>query len=204
MKMYGYIRVSSKDQNPDRQIIAMKEYGIQEKDMYLDKMSGKDFNRPYYKKLLRKVKSGDVIVIKSIDRLGRDYEEIIAEWKHITNDMNVDIHVIDMSMLNTNSSHGDLTGRLIADMVLQLLAYVAETERMAIRQRQREGIEAAKRKGVKFGARKKALPEKFNEYYLLWLKGRITVRKAAMELGISPATFYRRCKEISQESNICL
>lgn len=202
MKMYGYIRVSSKDQNPDRQIIAMKDYGVQEKNMYLDKMSGKDFNRPYYKKLLRKVKSGDVIVIKSIDRLGRDYEEIIAEWKHITNDMNVDIHVIDMSMLNTNACHGDLTGRLIADMVLQILAYVAETERMAIRQRQREGIEAAKNKGVKFGANKMELPENFEEYYRLWRERKITVRKAAMELGVSPATFHRRCKEKIKESEI--
>ena len=137
MKMYGYIRVSSKEQNPDRQIIAMKEYGILDKNMYLDKLSGKDFNRPCYKMLLKKVKSGDLIVIKSIDRLGRDYEEIISEWRRITNEMNVDIHVLDMPMLNTNVAHGDLTGRLIADMVLQILAYVAETERISIRQRQR-------------------------------------------------------------------
>ena len=202
MKMYGYIRVSSKDQNPDRQIIAMKEYGIQEKDMYLDKMSGKDFNRPYYKKLLRKVKSGDVIVIKSIDRLGRDYEEIIAEWKYITNEINADVHVIDMPMLNTNVCHGDLTGRLIADMVLQLLAYVAETERTAIRQRQREGIEAARSKGVKFGARKKAMPEKFDEYYKLWLERKVTIREAATQVGTSTATFYRRCIEKREENTI--
>lgn len=199
--MYGYIRVSSKEQNPDRQIIAMKEYGILDKDMYLDKLSGKDFNRPCYKMLLKKVKSGDLIVIKSIDRLGRDYEEIISEWRHITNEMNVDIHVLDMPMLNTNVAHGDLTGRLIADMVLQILAYVAETERISIRQRQREGIDAAKIKGVKFGASRKELPEEFYKYYLLWNKKEITVRKAAEILQISPSLFYRRCIELSKQDN---
>lgn len=195
MSMYGYIRVSSRDQNPDRQIIAMREYGVEDKNMYLDKVSGKDFNRPRYKKLLRKVREGDVIVIKSIDRLGRDYEEIIAEWKHITNDIGADIHVLDMSLLNTNTAHGDLTGRLIADMVLQILAYVAETERTFIKQRQKEGIAAAKEKGVKFGARKKELPPDFDRYHKLWIDKKITIRQAADDLGISPATFYRRCIE---------
>ena len=199
MRMYGYIRVSSKDQNPDRQIIAMKEYGISENNLFLDKLSGKDFNRPKYRKLLKRVHPGDVIVIKSIDRLGRDYEEIIAEWKHITNDMSVDIHVLDMPMLNTNVSHGDLTGRLIADMVLQILAYVAETERTFIKQRQREGIDAAKRRGVRFGAGRKELPENFDRYYSLWTNRKITVRQAASELKISPSLFYRRCMELVDE-----
>lgn len=195
MCMYGYIRVSSRDQNPDRQVIAMREYGILDKNMYLDKMSGKDFNRPKYKKMIKKVKKGDVIVIKSIDRLGRDYEEIIAEWKYITNVIGADIHVLDMSLLNTNTAHGDLTGRLIADMVLQILAYVAETERTFIRQRQKEGIAAAKEKGVKFGAKRKELPHEFEIYQKMWVDKKITIRQAANDLGISPAMFYRRCNE---------
>lgn len=199
MTKYGYVRVSSKDQNPERQIVAMKEYGVLEKNIFLDKLSGKDFNRPAYKKLLKKVKSGDLIVIKSIDRLGRDYKEIIDEWHYISDAKGVDIHVIDMQLLNTNVAHGDLTGKLIADMVLQILAYVAETERTFIKQRQEEGIAVAKRNGIKFGAKRKELPFEFEQYFNKWTNGEITVREAASHLSITPSLFYRRCKEKSKE-----
>ena len=201
MAKYGYVRVSSKDQNPERQIIAMKEYGVSEKNIYVDKVSGKNFNRPAYKKLLRKAKTGDVIVIKSIDRLGRDYQEIIDVWRYISDDKGIDIHVIDMQLLNTNVAHGDLTGKLIADMVLQILAYVAETERTFIRQRQEEGIAAALSKGVKFGAKRKEIPAEFYGYYEQWIRREITIREAAEELGISDSLFYRRCKEIMHKKN---
>lgn len=199
MTKYGYVRVSSKDQNPERQVVAMKEYGVLEKNIFLDKLSGKDFNRPAYKKLLKKVKSGDLIVIKSIDRLGRDYKEIIDEWHYISDAKGVDIHVIDMQLLNTNVAHGDLTGKLIADMVLQILAYVAETERTFIKQRQEEGIALAKQKGIKFGAKRKELPCEFEQYFLMWKKGEITIREAAIYLGITPSLFYRRCIEKNKE-----
>lgn len=201
MTKYGYVRVSSRDQNPERQILAMKEYGVLEKNIYLDKLSGKDFNRPAYKRLLKKAKAGDLIVIKSIDRLGRDYKEIIDEWHYISDVKGVDIHVIDMQLLNTNVAHGDLTGKLIADMVLQILAYVAETERTFIKQRQEEGIAIARSKGIKFGARRKTMPDKFDDYYELWINKEITVREAAKQLGISNSLFYRRCKERQRIDN---
>lgn len=195
MTTYGYVRVSSRDQNPERQIVAMKEYGVPEKNIHLDKISGKNFNRPAYRKLLRRTKPGDLIVIKSIDRLGRDYKEIIDEWHYISNVKKVDIHVIDMQLLNTNVAHGDLTGKLIADMVLQILAYVAETERIFIKQRQEEGIALAKSKGIRFGAKRKELPKEFEEYVERWKNKEVTIREAAVCLGISPSLFYRRCKE---------
>lgn len=144
MERYGYIRVSAKDQNPERQLIAMREQRIEKEKIYLDQISGQNFSRPQYKKLLRKLKKGDVIVIKSIDRLGRNYGEILEQWRKITKEIGANIQVIDMPLLNTNSLHEDLTGVFIADLVLQILAYVAETERSFIRQRQAEGIAAAK------------------------------------------------------------
>lgn len=195
MKRYGYIRVSAKDQNPERQLIAMQEQKIEQKNIYLDKMSGQDFSRPQYLKVLKKLKKGDVLVIKSIDRLGRDYVEILEQWRIITKNIGADIHVIDMPLLNTNSSHEDLTGMFISDLVLQILAYVAETERAFIKQRQAEGIAAAKMKGVRFGCQKLDLPDGFEEYYRMWADGKISIRKAAKTLGMNHTTFYRRCVE---------
>lgn len=195
MKKCGYIRVSAKDQNPDRQLIALKECGIREKDIFLDKMSGKDFERPQYMKLLKRLKKGDLLVVKSIDRLGRNYGEILEQWRKITKEIGADIQVLDMPLLNTDSMHENLTGVFISDLVLQILAYVAETERSFIKQRQAEGIAAAKARGVKFGCEKNELPEQFEKYFQMWVDGEISTRKAAEELHISHSTFYRRCKE---------
>ncbi len=195
MKQYGYVRISSRDQNPERQILAMQEQHILDADIYLDKMSGQDFSRPEYLRLLRVLKKGDVLVVKSIDRLGRNYGEILEQWRKITKEIGADIQVLDMPLLNTNSAHSDLTGVFIADLVLQILAYVAETERTFIKQRQAEGIAAAKRRGVKFGCQKGDLPEEFEEYYRMWRTGEISVRKAAEVLHMSNSTFYRRCRE---------
>ena len=150
MKKYGYVRVSTKEQNEDRQMIALARWGVTEADIYMDKLSGKDFNRPQYRKLLRRIKPGDLIVIKSIDRLGRNYQEIIDQWRVITKHKGADVLVLDMPLLDTRKGK-DLMGTFIADMVLQLLSYVAQTERENIRQRQAEGIEAAKIRGVQFG-----------------------------------------------------
>lgn len=206
MERYGYIRVSAKDQNPERQLLAMQEKQIKQKNIYLDKMSGKSFARPQYLQMLKRVRKGDVIIVKSIDRLGRDYEEILEQWRKITKEIGADIQVIDMPLLNTNTSHGDLTGVFIGDLVLQILAYVAETERAFIRQRQAEGIAVAKQKGIRFGCRKKDVPEEFQKYYLLWREEKISLRKAAEELGMNYTTFYRRCtemKSLEKQEEIC-
>lgn len=196
MKKYGYVRVSSKDQNLNRQLDAFSELGIRSKYIYIDKMSGKDFKRPNYKAMVSKVKAGDTVVIMSIDRLGRNYDEILEQWRMLTKEKHVDIEVIDMPLLNTNYEREGLTGVFISDLVLQILAYVAETERSFIKQRQTEGIAAAKARGVKFGISKAELPEEFAEYFNLWKQGEITIRQAANELGISASTFYRRCKDM--------
>lgn len=201
MERYGYIRVSAKDQNPERQLLAMQEQQINQKNIYLDKMSGKSFARPQYQQMLKRVKKGDVIIVKSIDRLGRDYEEILEQWRKVTKEIGADIQVIDMPLLNTNTSHGDLTGVFIADLVLQILAYVAETERAFIKQRQAEGIAVAKQKGIQFGCKKKDVPEEFQKYYLLWRERRISLRKAAEELHMNYSTFYRRCMEVKSLEN---
>lgn len=206
MERYGYIRVSAKDQNPERQLLAMQEQQINQKNIYLDKMSGKSFARPQYQQMLKRVKKGDVIIVKSIDRLGRDYEEILEQWRKVTKEIGADIQVIDMPLLNTNTSHGDLTGVFIADLVLQILAYVAETERAFIKQRQAEGIAVAKQKGIQFGCKKKDVPEEFQKYYLLWRERRISLRKAAEELHMNYSTFYRRCmemKSLENQGDIC-
>lgn len=195
MKTYGYIRVSTKDQNPERQRIAFQEYEIPEKDIFIDKTSGKNFDRPQYQRLLRRLRQGDLLVIKSIDRLGRNYSEILEQWRRITKEIRADIQVLDMPLLNTSISHDNLTGVFVADLVLQILAYVAETERSFIKQRQAEGIAAAKARGVKFGGDKCELPEEFDEYVQRWVNGEISGRKAAKEMGMSHSTFYRRCHE---------
>ena len=205
MKRYGYVRVSAKDQNPERQFLAMQGQQIEKGNIYMDKMSGQDFSRPQYLKLLKKLKKGDVFVVKSIDRLGRDYGEILEQWRIITKNIGADIQVIDMPLLNTTCGSEDLTGTRIADLVLQILAYVAETERIFIKQRQAEGIAAAKLKGVKFGCRKKDVPKEFKKYYKMWDDGEISLRKAAEALQMSYSTFYRRCMECrgKSEENCC-
>lgn len=195
MEKYGYIRVSSKDQNPERQFIALEESGVKRDHIFIDKMSGKNFLRPEYGKLLLTLSRGDLLIVKSIDRLGRNYSEILEQWRKITKEIGADIHIVDMPLLNTNSIHEDLTGVFISDLVLQILAYVAETERSFIKQRQAEGIAVAKAKGVKFGCPRQEMPEAFEIYYELWKKGEISTRKAAEILNVSHSTFYRRCLE---------
>ena len=187
---YGYVRVSTKDQNEARQMIAMRDFGIDEDHIFIEKQSGKDFNRPKYKKLLRKIKAGDTLVIKSIDRLGRNYDEIIEQWRIITKEKQAAIVVLDMPLLDTRQGR-DLTGTLIADIVLQLMSYVAQTEREFIRQRQKEGIAAAKARGVQFGRKPMEHPEEFAKLRELWLKGEISARSAAKQLGITHKTFLK-------------
>lgn len=190
---YGYIRVSSKDQNAERQSIAMRQFGVKEQFVYLDKQSGKDFNRPQYRKLIRRLKQDDTLVVKSIDRLGRNYEEIIEQWRIITKEKKAAIVVLDMPLLDTRQGK-DLTGTLIADIVLQLLSYVAQTEREFIKQRQAEGIAAAKARGVHFGPKPMEKPENFDYYYLPWSRGEISAREAARKLNVSHKTFLRWAK----------
>lgn len=193
--IYGYVRVSSRDQNEDRQLIAMNEMGIKKKNIYIDKQSGKDFDRPRYKKMLKKFKSGDILYIKSIDRLGRNYDEILGQWRILTKEKFVDIVVMDMPLLDTREKDGSLTGRFIADLVLQILSYVAQTEREFIKKRQAEGIAAAKARGVKFGAKRKPVPDGFEKVKNDWQNGKISVRKAGEILNIPASTFYKWCKE---------
>lgn len=193
--VYGYIRVSTKEQNTDRQLRALEEFGVKTKDIYIDKQSGKDFERPAYKKLIRKIKSQDTIVIKSIDRLGRNYEEILEQWRFITKDKCADIIVLDMPLLDTRQDR-DLTGTLIVDIVLQLLSYVAQTEREFIRQRQAEGIAAAKSRGVQFGRKPKERPDGFAELKSQRQNKQISANRAAKKLGITHQTFLRWAREI--------
>lgn len=185
---YGYIRVSTKEQNEQRQLIALSEFGIKESHIFMDKQSGKDFARPNYQKLIRKLKSGDTIVIKSIDRLGRNYEEILEQWRIITKEKQAAVVVLDMPLLDTRQNR-DLTGTLIADIVLQLLSYVAQTEREFIRQRQAEGIAAAKQRGVKFGRRPMERPAAYPHIRQLWQRNEVSAREAARQLGINHRTF---------------
>lgn len=193
MNQFGYIRVSTKEQHTDRQFAALEPYHISRKDLYCDYQSGKDFQRPAYQKLLKRLKKGDLLIIKSIDRLGRNYSEILNQWQFITKTIGADILVIDMPLLDTRTKEGGLTGIFVADLVLQILAYVAQTERDFIRQRQAEGIAAAKAKGTKFGRKATEMPDEFDVLYQQWLAGKISLRKAAEELGVSHSTFYRRC-----------
>lgn len=188
-KVYGYVRVSTKDQCEDRQIIALQAFPVQEDRIFMDKLSGKDFNRPAYKKLLKKLKQGDVLVIKSIDRLGRNYEEIQNQWRIITKEKKADIVVIDMPLLDTRSRSKDLTGTFIADLVLQILSYVAQTERENIKQRQKEGIIAAQKRGVRFGRPKLEIPVCFPQVKERWIMKEVSSRKAAELLGVSQYTF---------------
>ena len=188
---YGYIRVSSKDQNEDRQLFAMKKYDV--KNLFIEKQSGKDFNREEYRKMVRKMKAGDVLFIKSIDRLGRNYAEIIEEWRKLTKEKNIDIVVIDMPLLDTRIGK-DLLGTFLSDIVLQVLSFVAENERIKIRQRQAEGIAAAKAKGIRFGRPPGTLPENFHTAYQAWKAGKITGVTAAKECNMPLTTFRYRAQ----------
>ena len=196
--IYGYVRVSSKDQNEGRQIIAMEEVNVPEENIYVDKQSGKDFNRPKYKALVRKLREDDLLYIKSIDRLGRNYDEILDQWRVLTKVKKVDIAVIDMPLLDTRKGK-DLMGTFIADLVLQLLSFISESEGKNIKERQREGIEAAKIRGVKFGRPRKPLPENFDQLYNLWKTKEISAAEIARQCDITPATFYNRAKKMKQE-----
>lgn len=187
---YGYVRVSTKEQNEARQMIAMYEFGVDEKHIFVEKQSGKDFNRPQYKKMLHKIKAGDTLVIKSIDRLGRNYDEIIEQWRIITKEKQVAIVVLDMPLLDTRQGR-DLTGTLIADIVLQILSYVAQTERELIKRRQAEGIAAAKKRGVRFGARPMNRPNGYEVCYAAWKSGELSARAAAERLNVSHPTFLK-------------
>lgn len=191
INIYGYMRVSTKEQCEKRQFIALRNFSVPEKNIFFDKISGKDFNRPEYRKLLRKVKPGDVIVVESIDRIGRNYEEILEQWRIITKEKKVHIVVMDMPLLDTRQKGNDLTGTFIADLVLQILSYVAQTERENIRQRQKEGIAAAKLRGVRFGRPRKRIPKEFEKIKEDWLDKKIVSREAARCLGIAPDTFLR-------------
>ena len=187
---YGYARVSTKEQNEQRQIIALTQFGLSEKSIYVDKQSGKDFERTQYRRLLRKLKDGDTLVVKSIDRLGRNYEEILEQWRVITKEKRTAIVVLDMPLLDTRQNR-DLTGTLIADIVLQLLSYVAQTEREFIRQRQAEGIAAAKSRGVQFGRKPKEKPPEYPTVLEAWHRQELSARAAAARLGVTHKTFQK-------------
>ena len=191
---YGYIRVSSQDQNEDRQLIAMKEKLVPTSNLFMDKQSGKDFERPHYKKMVKKLKAGDLLYILSIDRLGRNYEEIQRQWRVLTKEIGIDIRVIDMPLLDTRNGK-DLMGTFIADLVLQILSFVAESERNNIKKRQAEGIAAARARGVHLGRPVKEAPENFPEIVKAWEKGEITLAEALKQSNMGQTSFYRRRRE---------
>ena len=198
---YGYVRVSTQEQNEARQLTAMREFGVEEEKIIVEKLSGKDFRRPRYQRLVRSLKLGDVLVVKSIDRLGRNYDEILEQWGMITKKRKAAIVVLDMPLLDTRQGR-DLTGTLIADIVLQLLSYVAQTERENIRQRQAEGIAAAKAKGVRFGPPRRILPDSFEELRRAWREKRMTLRTAAAACGIPTTTFRRAALRVEMEGTV--
>lgn len=191
--LYGYIRVSTREQNEDRQILALKELSIPEKNLFIDKQSGKDFERPQYRKMVRKLKKDDLLYIKSIDRLGRNYSEILEQWRILTKEKGIDIVVLDMPLLDTRRGK-DLMGTFLSDIVLQVLSFVAENERTNIRQRQAEGIAAAKARGVRFGRPPAPLPENFHHLYQQWKNGKITGTAAAKLCGMPLSTFHYRAE----------
>lgn len=192
--IYGYVRVSSTDQNEDRQLIALREKKVPDNNIFIDKQSGKNFDRPHYKRLIEKLKQGDLLYILSIDRLGRNYEEIQNQWRILTKEKGVDIYVIDMPLLDTR--HGkDLLGTFIADLVLQILSFVAQSERENIKKRQAQGIAAAKARGVKFGRPKKEIPKDFGKIIENWKNKKISFQEVLMQCNMSEATFYRKLQE---------
>ena len=198
--IYGYVRVSTREQNEDRQLAAMRGFGIPEKNIYADKQSGKDFNRPMYQQMVKELKKGDLLYIKSIDRLGRNYEEIMEQWRALTEEKKVDIVVLDMPLLDTRRGK-DLMGTFLSDIVLQVLSFVAENERSNIKQRQAEGIAVAKAKGVRFGRPPKPLPENFHKVYRKWKNGEITGVLAAKSCNMPMSTFLYKA-EIYEKSQL--
>ena len=193
-KIFGYVRVSSTDQNEDRQMLAMQEKGVEQSNIYMDKQSGKDFNRTQYREMVRMMQKGDLLYILSIDRLGRNYEEIQKQWRILTKEVGIDICVIDMPLLDTRNGK-DLMGTFIADLVLQILSFVAESERVNIRKRQEQGIAAAKAKGVKFGRPEMSVPDNFQKIVREWEWKRISTEQALSQCSMSRSTFYRRVRE---------
>ena len=191
---YGYVRVSTREQNESRQLLAFSEQNVPEKNIFIDKQSGKDFDRPMYMRLLKKLKKDDLLYIKSIDRLGRNYEEILEQWRILTKEKQIDIVVIDMPLLDTRRGK-DLIGTFLSDIVLQLLSFVAENERKNIRERQKEGIEAARRRGVQFGRPELPLPENFIQIYSQWVEGKIGGPQAAGLCGMPITSFYRKANK---------
>ena len=196
--IYGYIRVSTREQNEDRQLLAMQALNIPEKNLFIDKQSGKDFERPAYKRMVKRMKKDDLLYIKSIDRLGRNYEEIQNQWRELTKEKGVDIVVLDMPLLDTRRGK-DLVGTFLSDIVLQVLSFVAENERSNIKQRQAEGIAAAKLRGVQFGRPSNPLPENFASVSQRWENGEITAVAAAKECGMSRTTFYYQNRKAKDE-----
>lgn len=193
-KIYGYVRVSSTDQNEERQMVALVEAGVSEKNIFMDKQSGKNFDRPQYKKLVKKLKSGDLLYVLSIDRLGRNYEEIQNQWRVITKEIGADICVLDMPLLDTRQGK-DLMGTFIADLVLQILSFVAQSERENIKKRQEQGIAAAKAKGVRFGRPEIPIPDNFGKLVKDWEKKKISFEEILKLCNMSEATFYRKLRE---------
>lgn len=196
-KIYGYMRVSTREQNEDRQKMALLEIGVPEKQIYMDKQSGKDFERPQYQRLLKKLNKNSILYVKSIDRLGRNYADLNEQWRIITKEKGADIVVIDMPLLDTRREK-NLLGTLISDIVLALLSYVAENERMNIRQRQKEGIAAAKARGVKFGRPPIPLPDNFYEVHKLWREKKLTLKQAAKACNLAESTFFGKAKELEK------
>ena len=201
MNVYGYVRVSSRDQSEDRQLIAMKKLGVPENKIYVDKESGRDFDRPMYREMVRELNKNDLVYIKSIDRLGRNYKEIVEQWQFLTRVVQADIVVIDMPLLDTRRGK-DLLGTFLSDIVLQVLSFVAENERDNIRSRQREGIEAAKERGVKFGRPVLPVPEDFEEIVKTWKSGEITTAEAARQCGFSRSTLYNKAADLEKRDPV--
>ena len=201
MTIYGYVRVSTKEQNEDRQLAALAPFEIPASNLYMDKLSGKDFKRPAYRKLVRRLKPDDVLIVKSIDQLGRNYKEIMEQWRIITKEKRADIKVIDTPLLDTTYCK-DLLGTFIADLVLAVMSYSAQMERENIRQRQAEGIAAAKARGVQFGRPRLEMPDNFEEQYILWSNGDITIHEFAKRCGISRSTLYVRLKNYEAEEEL--
>ena len=199
MQIYGYARVSGSDQSEDRQMIALQEQAVPKQNILVDKQSGKDFIRKNYQKLIRKMKAGDVLYIKSIDRLGRDYDEILEQWRYLTRVKDIDMIVLDFPLLDTRNQVNGVTGKFIADLVLQILSYVAQIERENTKQRQVEGIRIAKEKGVQFGRPKHDFPEQFEEIYQLWLIGEISMREGGRRLNTHHTTFARLIARYQQQ-----
>ena len=198
MELYGYVRVSSRDQNEERQLHALYETGVEQKNIFVDKQSGSDFERPQYQQLIKRINSDDILYIKSIDRLGRNYQEILEQWRFLVREKRADIVVMDMTLLDTR--HGkDLMGTFLSDIVLQILSFVAENERMNIRQRQAEGIAAAKAKGVRFGRPPLPLPKNFHEIHASWRERKITLKEAAQACGMPVGTFYGKARKYEEE-----